>query len=498
MGRGALAAYRCRSTPVAREGRMLSEPPTHFLRDPLERMAAIVELADDAIYDVTLEGMVLHWNIAAERLFGYTRDEIAGRSVTVLIPADRQGEESDILDRVRRGELVKHYETIRRSKNGDAIYVSISVTPMRDAAGVIVGATKIARDQTRQTAAERALREREERMRAIVETASDAIITIDEHGIIDSLNPAAEEMFGYPAAELLGQNVSRIMPQPYCDQHDEYLRRYRQTGMAAIIGIGRDVTAVRRDGSLVPVHLAVNEVRLASRLMFTAVLHDLTNRRRLEKLVAEASAREQQRIGQDLHDGLGQQLAGMSFFCKSLATRLEAKSLPEAADARRMGELITEALIQARGLARGLNPVMSNQNGLMAALEHLAAYAQNTFSVPCRFTCEKPVFLDDTTFATHVYRIAQEAVTNALKHAMPSQVEIDLKQDANDVTLTITDDGQGIAADACPAGRAGIGREIMRSRAAFIGGTLQIAPGPAGGTVVRCTFPQPVHPEVHP
>lgn len=333
------------------------------------------------------------------------------------------------------------------------------------------------------------LQEREERLRAIVETAVDAIITITDRGVIDSVNSSALRMFGYAREEMIGRNVSMLMPEPDRSHHDRYLENYGRTGRAAIIGIGREVVAQHKDGRLFPAHLAVSEVRLANHRLYTAFLHDLTNRRKLEQLVAEASAAEQQRIGQDLHDGLGQQLAGLSFYCKSLVTRLEAKgAAAEAADARRMNELIGEALRQARGLARGLNPIVDGEQGLASALEELAAYVSSTFGVPCRFEGIDPIAIPDRTVANHAYRVAQEAVTNALKHAKPWNVTIRLGVDRGQVLLSVEDDGTGISPQAAQTGS---GREIMRARAAYIGGTVEIVPGEAGGTVVRCRFPHP-------
>jgi len=293
-----------------------------------------------------------------------------------------------------------------------------------------------------------ALIEREERLRAIVDGAVDATITIDEHGLIESVNPAAEKVFGYRAEEMLRQNVRMLMPSPHREKHDDYLRRYLETGVPRIIGIGREVTALRKDGSHIPVHLAVSVVNLPRRKLFTAILHDLTARRRLEMLVLEATALEQKRIGQDLHDGIGQQLAGLSFYCKSLSDRLKAKGLPEAADAERMSQLITQSHAQVRALSHGLNPVVDKPQGLMMALEELAEYVSSTFGTPCRFESKSVVLLDDVALSTHVFRIAQEAVTNALKHARAWNIVVRLDHVDGQNCLSVEDDGEGMSG--CP------------------------------------------------
>jgi len=334
-----------------------------------------------------------------------------------------------------------------------------------------------------------ALIEREERLRAILDGAVDAIITIDQRGLIESVNPAAQKLFGYSAEEMLGQNVSMLMPSPHREQHDGYLQRYEETGVPRIIGIGREVMALRKDGTHCPVHLAVSVVNLPRGRLFTAILHDLTKRRRLEELVLEATSLEQKRIGQDLHDGIGQQLAGLSFYCKSLSDRLAAKGLPEAADAQRMGQLIDQSKAQVRALSHGLNPVVDKPQGLMRALEELAEYVSSTFGIACSFNRKAEVLLDDVAMSTHVFRIAQEAATNALKHGRARNIRISLDQLCGQNCLCIEDDGNGISI--CPMNRTGgIGLEIMKSRASIIGGTLEIFAAANGGTVVRCYFPR--------
>ena len=170
-----------------------------------------------------------------------------------------------------------------------------------------------------------ALCDSEERLRAILETAVEGIITIDERGLIESFNPAAEKIFGYTAREAIGKNIKLLMPAPYRQEHDGYLNNYRHTGHAKIIGIGREVTGQRKDGTTFPMDLSVSEVRLANRRMFTGFVRDITERKQLEKEIIEISNREQQRIGQDLHDGLCQELAGIQLMCQVLEQKLAAK-----------------------------------------------------------------------------------------------------------------------------------------------------------------------------
>ncbi|HEY6167370.1 MAG TPA: PAS domain S-box protein [Verrucomicrobiae bacterium] len=334
-----------------------------------------------------------------------------------------------------------------------------------------------------------ALRENEQRLRAILDTAVEGIITIDERGIIDSFNPAAERLFGYAAAEVIGRNVSVLMPSPYQQEHDGYLANYLRTGHAKIIGIGREVVGRRKDGTTFPLQLAVSEVRLPGRRVFTGFIHDLSERKQLEREALEASAREQRRIGQDLHDGLGQHLAGIELMGRVLAQSLEKVSKPHAAQAAKLAGHVREALKQARGLARGLTPVQVDAHGLMVALQELAAGAEEMFQVKCVFKCDHPVSVPDNAVATHLYRIAQEALSNAVRHGRAKRIALVLTATPSRLVLSVHDDGCGIP-QPLPPGR-GLGLRIMQYRAGVIGGSLAIQREKTGGTAVICTVHLP-------
>jgi PAS domain S-box-containing protein len=154
-------------------------------------------------------------------------------------------------------------------------------------------------------------------LHAILNTAVDAIITIDEQGIIQSVNPAAERMFGYKGGEMVGQNVSKLMPSPYREQHDQYLRRYLETGKARIIGIGREVAGRRKDGSTFPADLSVSQVHHVK--LFTGIIRDITRNKNLERDVVEIASMQQRRIGEDLHDRVGQELTALNMLVSDLA-----------------------------------------------------------------------------------------------------------------------------------------------------------------------------------
>jgi signal transduction histidine kinase len=216
-----------------------------------------------------------------------------------------------------------------------------------------------------------------------------------------------------------------------------------------------------------------------------ALREEMSKRQELEKELLAAGERERQRIGHDLHDSLCQHLTGTALAGEVLGEKLAAQSLPEETDARRVVALIEEAITLARNLARGLAPVELEAEGLMAAFRELARATSERFNIDCRFEAPHPVLVHDSTVASHLFRIAQEAVTNAIKHGHASRVAITLRHDENEVALEVRDNGQGFLE---PLGQTkGMGLHIMRHRATMIGATLQIQ-HQSPGTLLICRF----------
>jgi signal transduction histidine kinase len=213
---------------------------------------------------------------------------------------------------------------------------------------------------------------------------------------------------------------------------------------------------------------------------------EFKRRRRLEREILEISEREQRRIGLELHDSLGQQLTGIAILTKALERKLEHEGVAAAADAKEIAALVNQAIKETRQLSRGLHPVTLDESGLMSALQSLAATTQNLFRVSCLFGCDSPVPMRDASTAVHLYRIAQEAVTNAVRHGQPQHIRIDLNGCDKQATLSITNDGLDFPS--APVDHGGMGLEVMRHRAEMIGGILEIRRRPNGGTQVVCTF----------
>ncbi len=253
-------------------------------------LGALFDSSADAVIGTDLDGVVLTWNRSAERLYGYSGPDITGRSVSILIPADRADELPGVIRRVAAGERVGPYDTLRRRKDGELIEMSLTVAPVCDASGRVIGASATAHDITQQKQAEAARRVSEARWHAVFDSAVDGIIVIDAQGRIEEFNPSAGRMFGYEASEVIGRNVSLLMPSPHREEHDSYIARYLSTDVPRIIGIGREVTGLRKDGTTFPAHLAVGEMKIGQERRFSGILHDLTTRVRLEAQLREQAA----------------------------------------------------------------------------------------------------------------------------------------------------------------------------------------------------------------
>jgi PAS domain S-box-containing protein len=214
------------------------------------------------------------------------------------------------------------------------------------------------------------------------------------------------------------------------------------------------------------------------------ILRDITERKRLEKEILEINDRVQRRIGQDLHDGLCQQLAGVELMCQVLEQKLKAKAKTDSARLGEIGGHVREAISQARLMARGLSPIVLESEGLMSGLKELASNTENVYGISCQFECDELVLVNDHAAATHLFRIAQEAVSNAIRHGRATQLQVRLKQLDEGLLLEITDNGRGFNSN---KNTGGMGLRIMQSRATTIGGKLTIEEGAGGGVRVTCT-----------
>jgi PAS domain S-box-containing protein len=245
------------------------------------RLAEIVDSSDDAIVSKTLNGVITSWNRAAESMFGYTAAEAVGQHITLIIPEDRLGEEDEVLARVRRGDKVDHFQTVRRTKNGQLIEISLTVSPVRDSNGKIVGASKIARELTERRRSE----ELRAQLAAIVDSSDDVIVSKSLDGVITSWNRAAERIFGYTAAEAVGQHITLIIPDDKRAEEEEVLARIRSGERVDHFETERQT----KDGRRVDISLTVSPVLDGNGTIFgfSKIARDITDKKRGEERLIE-------------------------------------------------------------------------------------------------------------------------------------------------------------------------------------------------------------------
>ena len=322
-----------------------------------------------------------------------------------------------------------------------------------------------------------------ETFRTLAETSREGIILADTHGVIQFVNRAAEKLFGYKPGELPGKNVRCLMPAEHSHAHDGYMKNYLQTGIPKIIGSGRQLTALRKDGSRFPIYLSVGDINLSHARLFAGVIMDISEQRQLQREVLEIPVSEQRRIGQELHDGLGQQLTGLGLLATSL---LNKASKPEHELAVKLAEGLQQAIAQVRALSRGLMPVDIDAAGFMSAMESLIADIRAHSRISISLNIHQQVHIGDNSSAMHLFRIAQEALNNAIKHAEAGEIRVDLGTEKERGYLSVRDNGRGLPARLDPA--AGLGLRIMKHRCSLIDAELVIDSDPAAGTEVKCFF----------
>ena len=514
-------------------------------------LAAIVESSEDAIIGKTLDGTITSWNRGAERLYGYTAEEVLGRSVSILVPPDRLEEWQTIMDRLRHGERIEHLETVRVAKDGRRLQVALSISPIRDTANEIIGASTIARDiteqkQMRTMAANRAVvleaashvaldilasRTGVEALRHIADAARAlaharyaalGVARPDGEGLMEfatvGLSPTEEAVIGLRprGAGILGLLLKRTEPLRI-DRISEHPASAgfppNHPPMASFLGV-----PIRRgDMTLGSLYLTnkegggsfteEDEVAVQALGDYAAVaihnLHMLTRQRRLVSGLIAAQEEERRAVAYDLHDGLTQYAMASHAHLEAFKRAHQAGNEEKAERELDQGlRYLKEAVVEARRLVNGLRSLALDDLGLAGALEQLLAdekvragwqQADLVHNIAGRRF--------DPTLETAAYRVIQEAITNARKHADTAQVQVMLLAGEQEQTgvpqlsLEVRDWGKGFVPEEKMGLEGHVGLQGMAERVSLLGGAYTVESAPDAGTVVHATFPlqEPAH-----
>ena len=505
--------------------RIIDELP--LLRQRADRagalLASIVEFSDDAIISKTLDGFITSWNQGAERLFGYSKDEALGQPITLIIPLDRLEEEARIIERLRRGERIDHFETIRRRKDGSLVEISLAISPLRDSSGEVVGASKVARDIGGRLRIERALAEQAR----LLNLTNDAVVIRDTSNRIRYWNRGANEMYGYSPEEAIGR-VSHdlfqtVFPEPL-DVIEDTLRRcgrwsgelvHKRKDGHELIAASR--WALDRDSAGNPLFILetnndITQQRLSERALRESeeqlrILNDSLETkvrqrtRELEKRSAEVfelsmrllSVQDEERrhIARELHDTAGQTMTVVNMKMQRLLQKIK-QTAPELTSEPEVIQGLLDKLNQdIRTTSYLLHPPLLDESGLAAALPWYVRGLSERGGIDIRLDVSENLGRLPQDMELVIFRLIQECLTNVHRHSGSKTARIGIVRDEGRIRIDVTDQGKGISRDRLAEIQAlgtGLGIRGMRERVRQFNGEMKIESN-GSGTTISAIFP---------
>jgi PAS domain S-box-containing protein len=479
------------------------------------RIEAILDAAVDAIVTIDERGIIQSANPAVERLFGYKPAELVGRNVSVLMPSPhRERHDQYLAQYLRTGKAKvigsgRELEALRR--DGTTFPIELTLSEVRT--GGRRHFTGMIRDITARKQAEEALRQSQARIQAILDTAVDGIVTIDEQGIVEIANPAIERLFGYAPADLIGRNVSMLMPSPHRERHDAYLARYLSTGEARVIGVGREVEGLRRDGTTFPLELALSEVRGSGRRHFTGIIRDITARKQAEQALLRADALKDEFLANTSHElrtplngiiGIGQSMIDGATGPLSDEQRRNLAMI--VASGRRLANLVNDLL--------DFSKLRHEKIALNCRPTDLHALADLVLTVSQALIGKRPLRLFNRippqialaeADEDRVQQILFNVVGNAVKFTPAGTVEVSAQARDAWLEVVVADTGIGIAPErfekifesfsqgdgsaAREQGGTGLGLAITRQLLELHGGTIKVESEVGVGSRFAFTLP---------
>lgn len=455
-------------------------------RSSLIEKIDILNYIQQGIIVIDIEGTILYWNVACEEIFGYTLEELYGKSMKLLHTKKDPSKFKQLLDRCKSEEKYSGKWHVRRKDNSQ-IWLDVKSSSLYDELNCkqycMITINNIENLETVKGNLEKAAALE----KTILETSADAIITTDGDGKILSFNTAAVKMFGYGKDEIIGKNIQVLIPSFYTQNQKFLSKRLNDNIKTITYGGDIDMQGLRKDGTVFHISISVSNIPWKGERMYVGIVRDLTPKRELEKQMIDIANEERRRIGRELHDGLGQMLTGIRMVSENLARKLKVNEIPGAGEVQEIAEMVKEADEQARNISRGLVEVDLEKKGLSTVLENLAKRIPKTYDIECTYTETGRVHLENHTMALHIYRIVQEAVTNAVRHADAQNIHIRLSTNGKHTAIIIEDDGTGF--DSKSVNDDGSGLQIMKYRANIMGGILNICRTKDDKTQVRCIIP---------
>jgi PAS domain S-box-containing protein len=462
------------------------------LEENLLTYSTILSSSSDGVIATDVNGRVRYLNPAAERLTGWSIRDAQGQPSSAIVRFTSTA--GDWVDHpvgqvlASRHPLTLGADERLISRYGIHVPVDGGISAVIDSLGRLVGATITLRDVSHARRATEDLKDAAEQLRAVLDTAVDCVMLLDATGRTLMCNSACPRLFGYSAKEMARCAIDTLIP----DMPTSDLDRPLQTNTPLPLKItARPTFGRRKDGSTFPAELSLGKTSHGGQPVFVSVIRDISERKELEAALLDAIGHEQRRLADDLHDGLGQELTGLSLLLSAFAVSVRHGKILKATDLEHALVVAQQALQSCRSIARGLSPVTEAQGGLIAGLRELVARLKTGSGPTFDFTTIGVSRLGLSPAASdHLFRIAQEAIANALKHAHANSIKVTLEIERASVRLAICDDGEGLTVPEISA--TGLGLRTMRYRASLLGAKFHITRFGHHGTCVVCECPQAV------
>lgn len=450
----------------------------------LERLASIVDSSEDAILSKTMEGIITSWNSGAETLYGYTADEVLGKHVSILTPDDHLDEIPQIMRRLAKGEVIGHYETLRKRKNGSLIDVALTISPMRDEKGNVVGASAVARNIT----LEKRLRAERQFLALIVEGSDDAIYSKDLNGIVLSWNPGAQKIFGYTPEEIIGKPVSMLTAPGNEKQVPEILSQLKAGNRIEHFETQRK----RKDGTLIHVSLTISPVKDDSGNIIAAssIAKDITKQKQAA-MVIQSQLQEKQILLQEIHHRVKNNLQLVASLLE-LRSRGMANQAAKAAFKDSIGRIRSMAMLHEKMYGSNIVGTVNFGEYIKSLFEPLAEAFNK--DLPINFVVDSDHFMLDLNRAIPLGLILNELLTNSVKHAFsssqPPEIMVKIRTNMDKVAMTVADNGRGLPPDVDLFKSESFGFKIVRLLIEQVDGQIKVQN--ANGTVFEITLPYEV------